>query len=1832
MAKDNEDIQIKVSVDTSDVDKSMKQVSKSADKMAKDIVKAGDKAEDSFDDLKKTIKDTTKQVSDIFKNVKTTGLKTAMKDVVKTTSEATKTIKKQFKDVLNMEGTLKFTATADVESGANQAKAGASDLAKQVMTSGAMGSQIAKQMAQGFDEGTDKIADTVNELKDVLTDVDLSTGVDKETEEIKTRIKEISESIQEDLPDGQEITFDTTDYLESLMFLREQFGGFKDELEAMVNGLSTSGDAFEKWSIKLSGCSGFYEELKGSTYELAQQLVLLTELNGNGVIDTSNFEQLQQLLPSVIKDIDRLSIKTQKIKFNEDFDVQPLKDLTQAFDETRRKADMRPIIELLEQLEQQTRDMGTPLKGLKELIAQVNDEFEHAGTPTDKAKDALSRYCHTLIEAGEKGNVLALSQDKVADSMKQMVESLSDTDNVLEQTAQASDKLESSLKKVDKQQDKVSKSTKKTENAFKSLAKSLAPYLGLAAIFGTIKKSISDALEAGEAGSMFDTVFGSSAEDMNIWISDMNKTLGLGITDTKKYTATIMQMGKAMEMTNEDAMSMAQSMAKMAGDISSFYDTDITQAQEDLRSALSGSMETMDKYGIILRENTLKEFAYEEGIAAYGAELNNAQKAMATTLFIEKALGVANDDLARTINSPANQLRILNANLKDVRTALGNCFTPILTVVLPILNQFVSALASVINKVADFIAKLFSLFGVNTGGGGIFSEVAESAEGIGTALADGLDKATGGASDVADTLKEGAQSAKEIMKELMGMDEINNLTPKDSTGGSGSGGSGGGSGDSGVGGSLGDMADDAEDASDKAKEEGEEVAEWIKILASNLLAVWNMLKAGWLSVSDYISQSIVNLKQAFFNLGSSIQEFLLGAWNNGGAELVFNFGRLGGAITGAIIDISGQCVQMVADLFSYLNPETNPYTKAFIEGLNDLLIECQNFALNIGKWFGIFVDNGGQAFLNVIGDIIMILGTTLAKTFATAIKWVTTFMNSWAGQTLIKACATTLNILAGALKLVLIAVEKLSPVWSVLLTAFIINSTYNKTITFFKKLGSTIKTVVGVIKTQMTGGLVGALGKAFTSIKTFVVSTINAFNLMKQGVVGASLAAEVGKLPALFATAITSVKAWAAAMKGATVAQTAMNVAGSITAGIMGVLTSPITLVIGAIVALIAIVDQICQYFFNWEGIISWLGEKLGWLWDKITGFFGWDGENKIDDEMDYTGDSLNSLGNTMEQVSDRFGTSCSAINESLASIGIDGNKLALQLDEAEASFNEKFSMISASAREYLQAIADGNEEALAEMAGDSDTYLAEIKSAFEDMSLEEQANWVATYGFMDGVTDGWLDYTQGSYEECLIKHAGMLESIKNNENLSYDEKLKRIDEEKEAFKTAQDEKLSKLEETIANMEKEEWQSEEDKYRALQPYYEQRNQLIDDMEQYQLGSIDTVEKAVEESAKTQGEAYDGVGDSQTEALEEVDKSLETTKGNLASFKEESDKVAKEIPKEWEGIGETISDEFEGALDGIKTNFTGILNNTQKQCTQLKSGLQKTFNEVKTGVKKSMDEVNKTIKTKFTEAVNSVKTAGNNLKTSLQSIFQNISSGLSTSFTNIKTSMTNAFKSMSTTVINTMNSCKTTMSSTLTSIQSEVKAKTTTINNTVTTNFKSLGQTFTKPFTDAKKTISDSLKTMNSDISSRLKTIVNTLSGYATRMKNTMNFKFPTPYLKMPHISVYGDWNFEKKTVPSFRVNWWSSGAIFNKRTILGNMGVGDAQNGYGNNPEAVLPLDSLWKELGEQFDRQTKVLAKQNSEITINNIVELDGEVVAKNVHKHERNMTNMGKMSWDFL
>lgn len=86
-----------------------------------------------------------------------------------------------------------------------------------------------------------------------------------------------------------------------------------------------------------------------------------------------------------------------------------------------------------------------------------------------------------------------------------------------------------------------------------------------------------------------------------------------------------------------------------------------------------------------------------------------------------------------------------------------------------------------------------------------------------------------------------------------------------------------------------------------------------------------------------------------------------------------------------------------------------------------------------------------------------------------------------------------------------------------------------------------------------------------------------------------------------------------------------------------------------------------------------------------------------------------------------------------------------------------------------------------------------------------------------------------------------------------------------------------------------------------------------------------------------------------------------------------------------------------------------------------------------------------------------------------------------------------------------------------------------------------------------------------------------------KIKGFFNFSWELPKIKLPHFNISGKFSLNPPSIPKFDVDWYSTGGIFTTPTIIGGVGVGDADNGKGRQAEAVLPLDPFYKELETMF-------------------------------------------------
>ncbi|WIF95012.1 hypothetical protein [Caminicella sporogenes] len=258
-----------------------------------------------------------------------------------------------------------------------------------------------------------------------------------------------------------------------------------------------------------------------------------------------------------------------------------------------------------------------------------------------------------------------------------------------------------------------------------------------------IKDSIMSGMEAIESENLFEVSLGRMADSARKWSEELQKTLGLNGYEIRKNLGVLYNMTTSMGLTENSAYDLSTSLTKLAYDMASFYNLRPEEAFNKIRAGITGETEPLKALGILVDENTIKQVAYKNGIAAVGAELTQQQKVMARYLAIMEQTKNAQGDLARTIDSPANQLRILRTQLELLKINLGQAFMPIVQVVLPILTSLAKWLVTVTNLLKQFTHALFGVSKTQTKQASTAVKAAKSQIQVGKAIEKAGEKAKG---------------------------------------------------------------------------------------------------------------------------------------------------------------------------------------------------------------------------------------------------------------------------------------------------------------------------------------------------------------------------------------------------------------------------------------------------------------------------------------------------------------------------------------------------------------------------------------------------------------------------------------------------------------------------------------------------------------------------------------------------------------------------------------------------------------------------------------------------------------------------------------------------------------------------------------------------------------------------------------------------------------------------------------------------------------------------------------------------------------------------------
>lgn len=241
--------------------------------------------------------------------------------------------------------------------------------------------------------------------------------------------------------------------------------------------------------------------------------------------------------------------------------------------------------------------------------------------------------------------------------------------------------------------DQMTPQLKKAEGGLESFGRTARGIgLGLTAgvtvpIIGIGGAAIKMAMEAVESENLFEVSFEGMADSARKWSEELNERLGLNQYELRRTSATLFTMFDSMGLGEKAAFSMSTGITELAADMASFYNLPTEDAFEKLRAGIVGESEPLKRLGILVDETTVKQTAMTHGLIDQGEKMTQQQKVLARFIAITEQTGKAQGDLARTMDSPVNQLRIMKDQVKENAINLGMALLPAFTSILSIVRD-----------------------------------------------------------------------------------------------------------------------------------------------------------------------------------------------------------------------------------------------------------------------------------------------------------------------------------------------------------------------------------------------------------------------------------------------------------------------------------------------------------------------------------------------------------------------------------------------------------------------------------------------------------------------------------------------------------------------------------------------------------------------------------------------------------------------------------------------------------------------------------------------------------------------------------------------------------------------------------------------------------------------------------------------------------------------------------------------------------------------------------------------------------------------------------------
>jgi len=376
------------------------------------------------------------------------------------------------------------------------------------------------------------------------------------------------------------------------------------------------------------------------------------------------------------------------------------------------------------------------LDGLRLKSESLAKQMELQKQKVSSLEQAYTKSVQVKGKDGEATQALEIKLNKAKQTLSQM-------ENELSKTNKEIDTQSSKWNSLSKSFDGIGNRMKTVGEGLSSVGNKLT--LGVTAPLAAAgTASIKLASDMNESLNKVEVAFGNVNNKVKDWSSTTLKSYGIAKGTALDMAALYGDMATSMGLTQDEAAKMSMSLVGLAGDLSSFKNIDIKQAEQALNGIFTGETESLKMLGIVMTDTNLQQYAYSKGIDKKTQSMTESEKVQLRYNYVLEKTKNAHGDFERTGAGAANQMRVFQESLKELGATMGQNLLPVVTPIITKINEWIQAFGNldpsvqkiiiVIAALAAAVGPVLSLVGnIITVGGSIISVFGSISSAIGAA-------------------------------------------------------------------------------------------------------------------------------------------------------------------------------------------------------------------------------------------------------------------------------------------------------------------------------------------------------------------------------------------------------------------------------------------------------------------------------------------------------------------------------------------------------------------------------------------------------------------------------------------------------------------------------------------------------------------------------------------------------------------------------------------------------------------------------------------------------------------------------------------------------------------------------------------------------------------------------------------------------------------------------------------------------------------------------------------------------------------------------------------